>query len=57
MECNVTHYHNKYGGLMVGVFASILEVKGLNHDVFVVNNGKLTKYFPMEFLRIGAYLG
>jgi hypothetical protein len=34
---------------MVGVFASILEVKGSNftNGVFVVNNGKLTKYFPM----------
>jgi hypothetical protein len=34
---------------MVGVFAFILKVKGLNltNDVFVVNNGKLIKYFPM----------
>jgi hypothetical protein len=46
MECNVTHYHNKCGGLMVGVFASILKAKGLNFTncVFVVNNGKLTEY-------------
>jgi hypothetical protein len=42
---------------MVGVFASILEVKGSNHGVFVVNSGKLIKYFPMELFRIGAYLG
>jgi hypothetical protein len=47
--CNVTHYHNNCGGLMVGVIASILEVKGSNlkSRVFVVNIGKLTEYFPM----------
>jgi len=28
IECNETHYNNKCGGLLVGVFASILEVKG-----------------------------
>jgi hypothetical protein len=34
---------------MVKVFASILEIKGSNltNGAFVVNNGKLTKYFPM----------
>jgi hypothetical protein len=34
---------------MVEVFASILNIKGSNliNGVFVVNNGKLTKYFPM----------
>jgi len=34
---------------MVGVIASILEVKGSNlkSRVFVVNIGKLTEYFPM----------
>jgi hypothetical protein len=34
---------------MVGGFAFILEVKGSNltNGVFVVNNGKLTKYSPM----------
>jgi hypothetical protein len=34
---------------MIGVFASILEVKGSNltNDVFVVNNDKLIKYFFM----------
>jgi hypothetical protein len=26
IKCNVTHYHNKCGGLMVRVFASILMV-------------------------------
>jgi hypothetical protein len=30
MECNVTYYHNKWGGLMVRVFASIPKVKGSN---------------------------
>jgi len=32
---------------MVGVFASILKVKGSNHTngVFVVKSGKLIKYF------------
>jgi hypothetical protein len=34
---------------MVEMFASILEVKGLNltNGVFVVNSDKLTKYSPM----------
>jgi hypothetical protein len=34
---------------MVRVFACILELKGLNftNGVFVVNNGKLTEYFPI----------
>jgi hypothetical protein len=34
---------------MVKVFASILKVKSSNltNGVFMVNNGKLTKYFPM----------
>jgi hypothetical protein len=33
---------------MVGVFASILKVKGSNftNGVFVVNSGKLTEYSP-----------
>jgi len=30
MECNLTYYHNKWGGLMVRVFASIPKVKGSN---------------------------
>jgi hypothetical protein len=44
---------------MVGVFASILKVKRSNFrdDVFEVNSGKLTEYFPMEVLKVGAYLG
>ncbi len=29
-KCNVTYYHNKLGDLMVGVFVSILKVKGSN---------------------------
>jgi hypothetical protein len=34
---------------MVGVFASILKVKGSNliSDECVVNKGKLTEYFPI----------
>jgi len=46
-------------GLMVGVFASILKVKQSNlmDDVFEINSGKLTQYFPMEVFRVGAYLG
>jgi hypothetical protein len=28
--CNETYYHNKWGGLMVKVFASIPKVKGSN---------------------------
>jgi hypothetical protein len=37
------------GGLMVGVFASILKVKGSNlkNVVFMVNTEKLTKYSIM----------
>jgi len=44
---------------MVRVFASTLEVKGLNftNGVFVVNNGELIEYFPMWFLRVATYLG
>jgi hypothetical protein len=44
---------------MERVFAPILEVKGSNltNGVFVVNNDKLTKYFPMYFPIVGAYLG
>jgi len=40
------------------VFASILEVKGLNltNGVFVVNSNKLIEYSFMWFLRVGAYL-
>ncbi len=29
-EINVIYFHNKWGGLMVRVFASILKVKGSN---------------------------
>jgi hypothetical protein len=34
---------------MVGVFTFIVKVKGLNvmNGVFMVNSGKLIKYFPM----------
>jgi hypothetical protein len=28
IECNVPYYHNKWGGLMVKMFASISKVKG-----------------------------
>jgi len=57
MQCD--HYHNKCDGSMVRVFTSILEVKGSNftNGVFVVNNGKLTEYFSMQFFKVGAYLG
>ncbi len=30
MECNVIYYHNKWGGLMVNMFASNPKVKGSN---------------------------
>jgi hypothetical protein len=48
IKCNIIHYFNKCGDLM-GVFVFILEVKGSNltNGVFVVNSGKLIKYFPM----------
>jgi hypothetical protein len=44
---------------MVGVFTSILEVKGSNliNGVFVVNNVELIKYSIMYFFIVGAYLG
>jgi hypothetical protein len=47
MQCNTLS--QKFGGLMVGLFASILKVKGWNftNRVFVINSGKLTEYFPM----------
>jgi len=33
---NVTYYHNKWGGLMIRVFASIPKVNGLNFTDGVV---------------------
>jgi hypothetical protein len=41
---------------MVGVFASILEVKGSNltNGVDVINNGKLIECFPMQFPKVGV---
>jgi hypothetical protein len=56
IKCNVTYYHNKWVGLMVGVFVSILKVKGSNFTsgVCVVNNGKLIKYSHVYFLKVGA---
>ncbi len=56
MQCYT--YHNNYDRLMVGVFTSILEVKGSNfaNGVFVVNSGKLIKDYPMWFHRIGVNL-
>jgi hypothetical protein len=43
---------------MVGVMATILEVKGSNftNGVFVVNSGKLIEYYHMWFLKISVYL-
>jgi hypothetical protein len=43
---------------MVKVFVSILKVKGSNftNDLFVVNYGKLIKYFLMWFPQEGVYL-
>ncbi len=47
MQCNTLS--EQVWGLMVRVFVSTVEVKGSNftNGVFVVNNGKLTKYFLM----------
>jgi hypothetical protein len=41
---------------MVGVFAFILKVKGLNftNGVYLVNNDKLIEYFPIQFPKVGA---
>jgi hypothetical protein len=49
IECDVMYYHNKCGGLMVGVFAFILKIKGSNltNGVYVINSVKLIKYSPM----------
>jgi hypothetical protein len=49
MQCNIL---SQWGGLMVGVFAFILKVKGSNltSGVFVVNNGKLIEYSLIWFL-------
>jgi hypothetical protein len=49
---NKMHYNTlsqQVWDLIIGVFISILEVKGSNltNGVFVLNNGKLTKYFSM----------
>jgi len=57
MQCNTLS--QQVWRLDSRVFASILKVKGSNftNGVFVVNIGKLTEYFPMSFLRVGAYLG
>ncbi len=50
--CNVTYYHDKWGGLMVRVFASNSKVKDQTSWVVlcVINNGMLIEYSPMEFL-------
>jgi hypothetical protein len=49
MKCNLTYYHNKWGGLMVRVFASILKVKGSNLMIGVIcgNIGNLTEHSPI----------
>ncbi len=58
MEDNVTHYHNKCGGLMIEMFACILKVKGSNptNGVFMVNNGKFTEYSLILFPNVCAHL-
>jgi hypothetical protein len=59
IEYNVTRFHNKCGGLIIGVFAFIVEIKGSNliDGVFMVNNDKLIEYSRMWYFRICAYLG
>ncbi len=43
-----TYFHNKWDGLMVGMFDSILKVNGLNFTCGVCDNGgKLIKYSPI----------
>jgi hypothetical protein len=55
-KMQVTYYCNKWGGLMVGVFDSILKVKGSNltSGVCIVNSGKLIEYFSIQFLKVGV---
>jgi hypothetical protein len=49
MECNVTYYHNKWGGLVVKVFACIPKVKVSNLMGSVVC-GQQWYVDPIKFL-------
>jgi len=51
-KMNVTYDHNKWGGLMVKMFASFQRSKDQTSWVVlcVVNNGMLTEYSLIEFL-------
>ncbi len=53
---SVTYYHNKWGGLMVNVFASIPKVKGSNFMGGVVCGQQwyVDRIFSYEIFRIGA---
>jgi hypothetical protein len=56
VECNVTNYHNKWGGLMVRVFASIPKVEGSNFMSGVVCGQQwyVDRIFSYQIFRIGA---
>jgi len=55
-KCNVTYYHNKWGGLMVNVFASISKVKGSNfiNGVMCGQQWYVNWIFSYRILEIGA---
>jgi hypothetical protein len=55
-KCNVIYYHNKWGGLMVRMFASIPKVKGSNLTSGVVCDQQwyVDQIFFYLILRISA---
>jgi hypothetical protein len=56
IKCNVTYYHNKWGGLMERVFASIPKVKGSNlmNGVVCGQQWCVDQIFSCRIPRIGA---
>jgi hypothetical protein len=56
IKCNVTYYHNKWGGLMVKAFAYILKVKGSNlmDGVMCGQQWYIDQILSYRILRIGA---
>jgi len=59
-KINIILLYNKWNGLVVKEFNSILGVQGSNftNDIVAVNDRILTKYsIPIKSLKLGAYLG
>ncbi len=52
----ITYYHNKWGGLMVRVFASIPKIKGSNFmsDVVCDQQWYVDQIFSYLIIKIGA---